>query len=170
MASKEDHPSKMRRLVRKAPTVTPEPALSTVSRIRRLVRKSPEEMAAEAAEKAKAEVAAKTKEPKAAKKPRKAKGYDSIEDYMEALVSVYLQEEGFATSRTVKEKIHKLRNRGKYGEYEEEAILSFGGHDEIAKKVYDYFKKHGHSDKDIKSMMQGMRDEGYSMFNEILDS
>jgi len=54
MAEKEDHPTKMRRLVRKAPTVTPEPALSTVSRVRRLIRKSPEQMAAEAAEREKA--------------------------------------------------------------------------------------------------------------------
>ena len=54
MTSKEDHPSKMRRLVRIAPTITPEPALSTVSRIRRLIRKSPETMAAEAAEREKA--------------------------------------------------------------------------------------------------------------------
>jgi hypothetical protein len=70
MASKEDYPSKMRRLVRKAPMVTPEPALSTVSRVRRLIRKSPEQMAAEAAEREKA-AAEKAEAEKAAAKPKK---------------------------------------------------------------------------------------------------
>ena len=85
MAEKEDHPTKMRRLVRKAPTVTPEPALSTVSRIRRLVRKSPETMAAEAAEREKA-AAEKAAAEKAAFEASKAKKKADEKAKMEAPV------------------------------------------------------------------------------------
>jgi hypothetical protein len=124
-----------------------------------------------AAEKAAAEKAAAEKAAaKPIKQKRTAKGYSTIEEYMEALVGVYLQELGKATSRTVKQKIQKLRDKGRYSEYEEEAIDSFGGHDKIAHNVYDYFKKKKYSDRDIKDMMKDAREEGYSMFNDIIDS
>lgn len=97
------------------------------------------------------------------KKEEKVEEDLSIDAWLQKLVALYLEEEG--NDRTVEEVI----DAGDYTEVLEEAILENGGHDDVARMAMKNLMKKGRSKRSLLAEMKEMKDEGYTMFDDILD-
>jgi hypothetical protein len=94
----------------------------------------------------------------------------TIEEYLERLVKLYLIGEDLATDDTVDRVLQKIEDRGDYNEYQEKAIETFGGHEAIASNIYNYLIKHGRSRKYILNAMREAKEEGFTMFDDVVKS
>jgi len=110
------------------------------------------------------------KEMKVKKKPSPTKPVSvfAIEQWLESLVKIDAIEEGDTTDDKVDNWLQEKQDEGEYAEYLEQA-LEGRGHYKVADMIYKHFLKNGNSPAKIKASMREMKEDGYSMFDEILE-
>ena len=102
-------------------------------------------------------------------KKMKTAGVGTVEEWLHKLVKVYGIEDGQTDDKGVDAWFENIQDKGDYSEYEEEAINSYGGHSSVAKQLYNNLLKKGYSKSSIISAFKDMAQDGYSMFEDLIN-
>ena len=92
--------------------------------------------------------------------------YLDAEEYLRKLVMIKIADDEGNDDNT-EEILEKIEEKGDYNEYQQDAIESFGGEEEVVRKMVNYYKKKGLSVSQIVKLFRNV-DEGYSMFDDYI--